>query len=33
MGMKGREIVERAGVDVDGLIEMLNKAYSDEWLA
>lgn len=33
MGMKGREIVERAGVDVDALIKLLNKAYSDEWLA
>jgi bacterioferritin len=30
MGSKGREIV---GVDVDRLIEMLNKAYADEWLA
>ena len=30
MGTKGREIV---GVDVDKLIEMLNKAYADEWLA
>lgn len=33
MGMKGREIVERAGLDVDELIKLLNKAYSDEWLA
>jgi bacterioferritin len=30
MGTKGREIV---GMDVTQLIEMLNKAYSDEWLA
>lgn len=33
MGMKGREIVEKSGLDVDVLIELLNKAYSDEWLA
>ena len=33
MGMKGREIVERAGVDVDTLIKVLNQAYCDEWLA
>ncbi len=30
MGTKGREIV---GKDVDKLIEMLNKALGDEWLA
>lgn len=30
MGTKGREIV---GVDVDKLIELLNKALADEWLA
>jgi len=33
MGMKGREIVERAGVDVNTLIKLLNQAYCDEWLA
>lgn len=33
MGMKGREIVARAGVDVDTLIKVLNQAYCDEWLA
>ena len=33
MGMKGREIVERAGINVEELIRLLNKAYSDEWLA
>ena len=33
MGMKGREIVEQAGLDADKLIDMLNKAYCDEWLA
>ena len=30
MGTKGREIV---GTDVDKLVEMLNKALADEWLA
>lgn len=30
MGTKGREII---GMDVDELIELLNKAYADEWLA
>lgn len=30
MGTKGREIV---GLDVARLIELLNKAYADEWLA
>ncbi len=30
MGTKGREIV---GLDVERLIELLNKAYADEWLA
>lgn len=30
MGTKGREIV---GLDVDNLIEILNKALADEWLA
>ena len=30
MGTKGRAIV---GMDVDNLIEMLNKALADEWLA
>lgn len=33
MGMKGREIVERAGVDVNTLIKLLNQAYCDEWLS
>lgn len=33
MGMKGRQIVERAGLDVDKLLHLLNKAYCDEWLA
>jgi bacterioferritin len=30
MGTKGREIV---GMDVDRVIELLNKAFADEWLA
>lgn len=30
MGTKGREIV---GMDVKKLVELLNKAYADEWLA
>lgn len=33
MGMKGREIVEKAGLDVEEVITLLNKAYCDEWLA
>lgn len=33
MGMKGREIVEKAGLNVDELIKLLNQAYCDEWLA
>ncbi|MBP3513860.1 MAG: ferritin [Elusimicrobiaceae bacterium] len=33
MGMKGREIVAKRGLDVDQLIKLLNKAYSDEWFA
>jgi len=30
MGTRGREIV---GMDVDKVLELLNKAFSDEWLA
>jgi bacterioferritin len=30
MGTKGRQIV---GMDVDELLDMLNKAFADEWLA
>ncbi|MCF8885387.1 MAG: ferritin-like domain-containing protein [Nitrososphaerota archaeon] len=33
MGKKAREIVEKAGVKVDELIDMLKKAYADEWIA
>ncbi len=33
MGMMGREIVQKAGLDPNKIIEMLNKAYCDEWLA
>jgi bacterioferritin len=30
MGTKGREVVN---LDIDSLLELLNKAYADEWLA
>jgi len=30
MGTRGKEIV---GIDVNNLVELLNKAYADEWLA
>ena len=33
MGVKGKEMVEKAGLDVNKLITMLNKDYCDEWLA
>jgi len=33
MGTRGREILESIGVDVEELIEMLNKVFADEWLA
>ncbi|MBR4355316.1 MAG: ferritin [Elusimicrobiaceae bacterium] len=33
MGMIGRKIVEKAGLDVKELIHLLNQAFSDEWLA
>ncbi len=33
MGMIGKEIVSKSGLDVTELLSMLNKAYSDEWLA
>ena len=33
MGMKAKELVSRAGVDVNALIQELNSAYCDEWLA
>ena len=33
MGMKARQLVEQAGLDVNELIMLLNKAYCDEWLA
>lgn len=33
MGMIGKDIVSKAGLDVNELLTMLNKAYSDEWLA
>lgn len=33
MGMKAKELVTRAGLNVDALIKELNSAYCDEWLA
>lgn len=33
MGKKAKELVEKAGLDTETLIGMLNKAYCDEWLA
>ena len=33
MGIKSREIVARAGVDVNALIKLLNQAFCDEWLS
>ncbi len=33
MGMKAKELVTRAGLDLDALIKELNSAYCDEWLA
>ena len=33
MGIIGRKIVSQSGLDIDDLLEQLNKAYSDEWLA
>lgn len=33
MGSKAKELVTRAGLDVDALIKELNSAYCDEWLS
>ena len=33
MGMTGKKIVEEAGLNVEEVIRLLNKAFSDEWLA
>ncbi len=33
MGTKGREILKDLGINVEKLIELLNKAFADEWLA
>ena len=33
MGTKGREAVKAAGLKIADLIQLLNKAYADEWLA
>jgi bacterioferritin len=33
MGKKAQEIVKKAGLNANELIDKLNRAYSDEWLA
>jgi bacterioferritin len=33
MGKRAREIVEAAGLDVNELLKLLNRAFADEWLA
>lgn len=33
MGKRSREIAESSGLDVDELIDDLNRAYCDEWIA
>ena len=33
VGTKGREAVKAAGLKIADLIQLLNKAYADEWLA
>lgn len=33
MGTKARELVTQAGLNIDELLCMLNKAYCDEWLS
>ncbi|MBR3631676.1 MAG: ferritin [Elusimicrobiaceae bacterium] len=33
MGLKARELVEKAKLNADELIRLLNKAYCDEWLS
>lgn len=33
MGLKAKELVTRAGLDLDALLKDLNSAYCDEWLA
>ena len=33
MGVKAKELVTRAGLDVGALVKELNSAYCDEWLA
>jgi bacterioferritin len=33
MGQKGIELVEQSGIKVAELVELLNKAFADEWLA
>lgn len=33
MGLKAKELVTRAGLDLNALLKELNSAYCDEWLA
>jgi len=33
MGTKGREILKARGIKIPALIDMLNRAFADEWLA
>lgn len=33
MGRKAVEVLKRAGIDVDQLVELLKKAFADEWIA
>lgn len=33
MGTRGRQILEEMGINIPELITLLNKAFSDEWLA
>ena len=33
MGTKGRQILESLGIKIPELIQLLNKAYADEWFA
>ncbi len=33
MGTRGRALLKDMGIDIEKLIDMLNKAFADEWLA
>lgn len=33
MGTRGRELLRAKGIEIQKLIELLNKAFADEWLA